>query len=82
MGTGGKVVVSLSAGNHDGLTKRGRPHARPFEGLRVSGPTLGMDHASAHATGALAASSTGSGAGMTIMQRAHRERCCSLGGLT
>ena len=49
---------------------------------KVSGPTLGMDHASAHATGALAASSTGSGAGMTIMQKAHRERCCSLGGLT
>ena len=36
--------------------------------LRVSGPTLGMD--------------SGSGAGMTIMQRSHRERCRSLGGLT
>ena len=36
--------------------------------LKVSGPTLGMD--------------SGSGAGMTVMQRAHRERCSSLGGLT
>ena len=34
--------------------------------LRVSGPSWGWIHASAHAKGALAASSTGSGGGMTV----------------
>ena len=42
---------------------------------KVSGPTLGMDSR-------LGASSTGSGAGMTVMQRSHRERRSGLGGLT
>ena len=32
-----------SQGNHDGLTKRGRPPLDPSTGLRVSGPTRPLD---------------------------------------